>query len=203
VATAKKEPEVQSTTLGEPGETCSSCGAPLATDQRYCLNCGTRRGGPRLDYVQYLTPAGDAKGAGRGGRANGRDASPHVAVAGIALLGLMLLVGVLIGRGGEPNSTEPTVVRVEGGGETASTDTSSTEKAAPAENKAKKGAAADAGAPVEEASTEELEALQNASGDDYLEQSQNLPNDIQTPGAPPPKDNVKPGGGSGGGSVIE
>ncbi|MFZ1994308.1 MAG: hypothetical protein WAU75_09375, partial [Solirubrobacteraceae bacterium] len=26
------------------GRGCASCGARLATDQRYCLTCGTRRG---------------------------------------------------------------------------------------------------------------------------------------------------------------
>src|SRR5581483_4873005 len=26
------------------GRACASCGARLATDQRYCLSCGTRRG---------------------------------------------------------------------------------------------------------------------------------------------------------------
>ena len=30
--------------LGEGGEPCATCGAPLAADQRYCLNCGQRRG---------------------------------------------------------------------------------------------------------------------------------------------------------------
>ena len=37
---------------GQPGEPCEECGAPLAADQRYCLNCGRRRGGPRVDYRQ-------------------------------------------------------------------------------------------------------------------------------------------------------
>src|SRR5690349_20713842 len=28
----------------EIGRACANCGAPLATDQRYCVSCGTRRG---------------------------------------------------------------------------------------------------------------------------------------------------------------
>jgi hypothetical protein len=39
--------------------------------------------------------------------------------------------------------------------------------------------------------------LQNASGDDYSKKSAKLPDDIVTPGTPPPKDNKPAGGGSG------
>ncbi len=44
--------------LGEEGAACSSCGAPLATDQRYCLNCGERPADPRVDYARHLGPTG-------------------------------------------------------------------------------------------------------------------------------------------------
>jgi len=40
--------------LGMPGETCATCGAPLAPDQRYCLNCGRRRGPGRVDLAREL-----------------------------------------------------------------------------------------------------------------------------------------------------
>ncbi len=39
------------------GEPCEECGAPLAADQRYCLNCGQRRGEPRVDYRQLHAAA--------------------------------------------------------------------------------------------------------------------------------------------------
>ena len=61
--TAPPPPEAaQGTTSNEvtrvqrPPETvrCSGCGHPMATDQRYCLECGTRRGGPRVDFDEYL-----------------------------------------------------------------------------------------------------------------------------------------------------
>ncbi len=45
--------------LGEQGEPCRSCGAPLAEDQRYCLNCGRRRADQRVDYESLL---GDGSG---------------------------------------------------------------------------------------------------------------------------------------------
>jgi len=36
---------------------CASCDAPLAADQRYCLECGTRRDAARDDLRALLTPA--------------------------------------------------------------------------------------------------------------------------------------------------
>ena len=41
-------------TLGAEGEPCPACGAPLAADQRYCLNCGRRRAGARVPYADLL-----------------------------------------------------------------------------------------------------------------------------------------------------
>lgn len=37
--------------LGPPEERCGECSTVLATDQRYCLNCGLRRGAPRVDVL--------------------------------------------------------------------------------------------------------------------------------------------------------
>ena len=104
--------DVQPPALGEHGEPCAGCGAPLAADQRYCLNCGRRRGGPRVDFAatwagdesgyQRARRRGAAPGAPEGtGRRRSRSATtrPLAAVGGIAVLGLMLLVGVLIGKG--------------------------------------------------------------------------------------------------------
>jgi hypothetical protein len=34
--------------------TCAECGAPLAGDQRYCLECGARHGAPRVDPLETL-----------------------------------------------------------------------------------------------------------------------------------------------------
>jgi hypothetical protein len=33
---------------------CHRCGAPLDGDQRYCLECGTRTGSPRVDFLREL-----------------------------------------------------------------------------------------------------------------------------------------------------
>ena len=48
-----------------------------------------------------------------------------------------------------------------------------------------------------EASTQDLEALQNTTGDAYQEQLNNIPDTVATPGEAPPDDpNVEPGGGT-------
>ena len=108
--------QIRMPALGEEGELCHGCGTPLAADQRYCLNCGTRRGGPRLPYESYL-----ANGAANGGTpppatpatdARANDVSPLGAVLGVALLGGMLLIGVLLGRGGDDNQSAAPVVTV-------------------------------------------------------------------------------------------
>jgi hypothetical protein len=40
--------------LGDEGTPCTECGAPLAGDQRYCLNCGQRRTHARLPFMEVL-----------------------------------------------------------------------------------------------------------------------------------------------------
>lgn len=116
-------------------DACPSCGSPLAADQRYCLNCGQRRGDPRLpvmDAVNYMEVSRQPhpqqmQAAPPPGRRRLLSANASM-VAAVATLVLALGVGVLIGRSG--NSTEPTanaapqIIRVGGSGtETASTAT--------------------------------------------------------------------------------
>jgi hypothetical protein len=84
--------------LGEEGDVCSQCGTVLATDQRYCLNCGTPRSEPRLDYERALGPGERAGAPASGPAAGGVGWSPLFVVLAIAALGVMLLLGVLIGK---------------------------------------------------------------------------------------------------------
>ncbi|HEU4600263.1 MAG TPA: hypothetical protein VFS26_10965 [Solirubrobacterales bacterium] len=234
---------IQMPALGEAGDPCGECGAPLAADQRYCLNCGRRRTGPRVDYRTYLAPGapGQAPPPTIEGPAAGpeaaspepepakqeRDFAPLAAVGGIALLGLMLLVGVLIGKGGgDAASPAPQVIRVGGAGETASTaanptdggsgaGTSSSKSRGGKKEKAGSGAGTkavsggltgDAARETKgtvEASKDDLEALENSSGEDYEDTVKKLPDKIATPGAAPPIDKSKAPGGGGGGVTIE
>jgi hypothetical protein len=101
-------------TQAAPTDGCPSCGAPMAPDQRYCLSCGMRRGDPRV----AATPVDSAAPPDRVIVAQQRpgDVSPLAAVIGIALLGGMLLIGVLIGRSGSNDTTQPApIVQVDSG----------------------------------------------------------------------------------------
>jgi hypothetical protein len=144
-----------------------------------------------------------------------RDFAPLAAVGGIAVLGLMLLVGVLIGKGNSDTAAAPPpqVVRVQGGGgeegggqESGSSKNTGGGLGGAGAKKAKKaggGGGADTGNAVK-ASEGDLEELGNTSGEDYVKQSENLPNEIATPGKPPPIDkSTPPGGGEGGAEVIK
>jgi uncharacterized OB-fold protein len=86
--------------LGEQGASCPECGSVLATDQRYCLNCGWRRAEPRVDYERQLTqPQVAAAGPGAPtGQMVSPQFTPVIAIGAIAVLGIMLLLGVLIGK---------------------------------------------------------------------------------------------------------
>ncbi len=220
--------------LGEAGEACRECGAPLAVDQRYCLNCGRRRTSePRVDFHQHL-PGGSAANANANGTAPPaqagvpvpavaapvaerpqRDYAPLAAVGGIAVLGVMLLIGVLIGKGGDDSAPAPApqVVRLgdegeeAGGGEAeggGAGGKGSKQAKAKGSGKAAKSAGSltggGAAGPVE-ASDEALQELQEQSPEEYQESSAKLPDEIATGGAPPPKDNKAAGGGSKGTAI--
>jgi hypothetical protein len=99
---------VNAPALGREGEPCARCGSPLAADQRYCLECGTRRADARLPFQDVLedrirrenapAPPGTALAGGRFPRPQ---VSPVYAGAGVAALALALLLGILIGSAGD------------------------------------------------------------------------------------------------------
>jgi hypothetical protein len=85
----------------------------MATDQRYCVECGTRRGKPRFTLAKSTTSA----------HAGASASSPNVVVAGwtrmtallaIAVVLLALGVGFLIGNSGA-SSSQPVKVQITGG----------------------------------------------------------------------------------------
>jgi hypothetical protein len=115
-------------------ETCPNCNARMAPDQRYCLNCGHRRGDPRLpfmDAVVFMESMGSAPGGAgtpppppvqQPGGPNNRWNANAALIAGVATLVLAIGVGFLIGRTGHnDNSSQaqaPQIIKVEGGGGT-------------------------------------------------------------------------------------
>jgi hypothetical protein len=108
------------------GDRCASCGAPLALDQRYCLQCGERRGEPRLPFMDAATlmeavrqprPAPPPPPPKKR-----RGISPNAAlVTGVGVLLLALGIGVLIGQSGNEGTVAsapqaPQIITVGGGG---------------------------------------------------------------------------------------
>jgi hypothetical protein len=131
---------------------CPNCGADMAPDQRYCLQCGERRtgGGLRDALPRAQTPAPAAA------RRERIRLSPNSSfIAGVATLLIALGVGVLIGRSGDEapaRAATPQVVTVAGSaaGATAtdttaaaSTDAKSSSKKKKSSEKAKVSGAAD------------------------------------------------------------
>lgn len=104
-------------TLEQLATGCPSCGAALAADQRYCLECGEsgRRQGPPHVLVPVPAPA-RARGVWTTG--------PTGAIAAVACLLLAMGVGVLIGRSNGANVNRvvaaqpppPQVITVNAGG---------------------------------------------------------------------------------------
>jgi hypothetical protein len=77
---------------------CAACGAPMAGDQRWCLECGSRRAGLTAPVSLGAIPPASAPGAPKG-----RDRASLTFVAVVACLLVALALGVLIGRSrGEP-----------------------------------------------------------------------------------------------------
>ncbi len=127
-------------------EPCEECGSPLDPQQRYCVNCGARRGNgtnPSSRYFAAMSkrahrppprPAG--KKAGSGSRA--------AAVGFFALLPIAVAIGVVVGRSGnDGNDNEALLEALRNqpaavAGTTAGTTTASTSGKAKKVKEAKK-----------------------------------------------------------------
>jgi len=118
------------TTLRETGTPCAHCAAPLADDQRYCLNCGFRIGEGRVDFMDTIKTRIKREVAASGGDAGTPGAtgslypwwrSPIAPIgAAVAVFLLILGVGILIGNSGDDSGKQavapPQVITVQGGG---------------------------------------------------------------------------------------
>jgi len=94
------------------GERCAACGAAMASDQRYCVECGERRGPARVPLLDGL--AQRARETPTASRSPGR---PRMSVnstliAGVGTLLLAMGIGVLIGRSGNNTSAKSPPVQV-------------------------------------------------------------------------------------------
>lgn len=102
----------------------------MAADQRYCLECGQRRGDPRLPFMDAVVLMDAVKRPPQAPppppKKKRTGISPNAAlIAGVGTLLLALGIGVLIGRSGsqEVASTAPAapIVIHSGGGEESAT----------------------------------------------------------------------------------
>jgi hypothetical protein len=107
---------------------CTVCGSPLAADQRYCVECGERRGAARFALP---TPGTAAEPVMKSARVRRRPRMTPSAtlIAGVGTLLLAMGIGVLIGDSGNASpqrsgTPAPVQVVTVGGGGGASTNAS-------------------------------------------------------------------------------
>jgi hypothetical protein len=101
---------------------CGNCGAPLASDQRYCVNCGERRGKPRFTLAgPQAQVAQEVTVRTSPARRRLHPSAGFNLIAGVATLLLAMGVGVLIGHNNSSNSGRAPaaqVITVNGGAST-------------------------------------------------------------------------------------
>jgi len=99
----------------------------MAPDQRYCLQCGQRRGEPRLPFMDAVVfmdaikPPAEPAAPAPGSEGRPRISPSASLIAGVATLILAIGVGVLIGQSGDDGTqtaaAAPQIIKVGGGGE--------------------------------------------------------------------------------------
>jgi len=115
---------------GTSGDRCQVCSAPLTPEQRYCVQCGTRRGKPRFTPPkpqQQASQTALVPASAPGGRLSGNAA---IAV-GIVIVLLALGVGFLIGDAASSQTVRVTVAGAASSTAKGSSTTSGAAKPAP------------------------------------------------------------------------
>ena len=110
-------------TAAGPGDHCANCGQPLASDQRYCINCGERRGEPRFSFSALAGQPATSPAPAPARRSRRLRLSDGLGfILGVATLLLAMGVGVLIGHNSNPKAQQAAatppqqVIKIEGGG---------------------------------------------------------------------------------------
>jgi hypothetical protein len=127
VAGRDEDAPTQQISLAAVGDRCVNCGAVLSSDQRYCVNCGERRGKARFTVAQAAAETAPSASAPPRAPRRPRVSSGFTLIAGIATLLIAMGVGVLIGHNSAGVTRTPTQnITVAGGGAAAPTATSAT-----------------------------------------------------------------------------
>jgi|tagenome__1003787_1003787.scaffolds.fasta_scaffold20963869_2 hypothetical protein len=111
---------------GALSDQCTQCSAHLAPDQRYCVECGQRRGEARFPVSDMMSRQAAAAPPPPPKRRM-RVSSNATLIAGIGTLLLAMAVGVLIGRTSNDSNGKAAaaqVITVSGGGATGTTGAS-------------------------------------------------------------------------------
>jgi hypothetical protein len=201
VGTLSTEPIASSSPTAGAAGPCTGCGAPLAADQRYCLECGERStpmssvllGSPPVSGDSQQPPATAAlpgQGAPAATDARQQQRNTVNVIAGVGVLLLAMGVGVLIGRAGNSKPVAAPVQTISvaqpgaaTGGAGSSTTPAPETPAKSGSSSAKKGAggagsAKGGGGKKAPASTPKSSSPN--SGKSYEEKSKNLPNVVET-----------------------
>lgn len=198
-------PDLRPPTMEGGYEPCESCGAPLDAQQRYCVNCATRRGNGANPSSRYFAlmqkkarkPIGRPASKAPGG-------SRAAAVGFFALLPIAVALGVVVGRSGSGEGDNEALLKALKSQEAATASAPATENTATAtakSNQKKKNAKAPKGADKsggevvaktdngtvhqvtgykptkekEEADTKLVEENPEQAGENYIKAQQNLP----------------------------
>lgn len=94
---------VRAAPLGSTREQCAACGAPVAFDQRYCVECGQRLGGARLPFMDDASRH-SGRSAVQAAPAKARLSVNSTLIAGVGTLLLAMGIGILIGRSSPASS---------------------------------------------------------------------------------------------------
>lgn len=99
--------ELETSLVAGVGDVCTNCAARLAPEQRYCVECGERRGQSRLPFAEHIGQRTQPGAAAPPPKQRGPRLTANGAViAGVATLILAMGVGVLIGRSGNNGSSK-------------------------------------------------------------------------------------------------
>lgn len=118
-------------------DACATCHAPLNPDARYCLRCGARRAGARLEFLDVLDEQpGPVPAAAPVAAPTPRVDAPRTWPFGLtAVVLLALLVGLVAGHylsdRDDGGAAATQVIRVEGAGAATSTAPAATQAPAP------------------------------------------------------------------------
>jgi cytoskeletal protein RodZ len=147
---------------------CTSCGAPLAHDQRYCVECGERRGQSRFPTASPPAAVQARQASPPPPRRRPTISSGTTLVAGVGVLLLAIGLGWLIGHNNNNNTNTSRanapaqVITVQGGSGGTATTTPTTTTAAPQSKKAKAKAKAAATAKAKPSAAVQQKATQAA-----------------------------------------